>query len=70
MNIKNLTTKVDNMKLQSLSDELLILSYLKAAEIKLDNSFTRLLYNEIEQRNIHHLLKSIADKEVCRIVEK
>ena len=58
------------MKFQNLSDELLILSYLKAAEIKLDNSFIRLLFNEIEQRNIQHLLKSIADVEVSRTVEK
>ena len=58
------------MKLQNLSDELLISSYLKATEIKLDNSFTRLLFNEIEQRNIQHLLKSIADKDVSRTVEK
>ncbi len=58
------------MELQNLSDELLIYTYLKATEIKLDNSFTGSLYNEIDRRNIHHLLKSIAEKEVCRTVEK
>ena len=58
---KKITTKVNNMELQNLSDELLISTYLKATEIKLDNSFTRLLYNEIEQRNIHH-----SAKKYCR----
>lgn len=59
-------TKVENMELQSLSDELLIYTYLKATEIQLDHSFTSLLYNEIEHRNILDLLESITEEELCR----
>ncbi|WP_338472828.1 sporulation histidine kinase inhibitor Sda [Niallia sp. XMNu-256] len=54
------------MELQSLSDELLIYTYLKATEIQLDHSFTSLLYNEIEHRNILDLLESITEEELCR----
>ncbi|WP_428911936.1 sporulation histidine kinase inhibitor Sda [Niallia sp. Krafla_26] len=53
------------MKFQNLSDELLINSYSKAIELKLDDSFTRLLFNEIERRNIQHMLikNDVQDKK-------
>lgn len=44
------------VRFQRLSDDLLVSSYLKAIELKLDDSFIKLLFNEIEQRNIQHQL--------------
>lgn len=44
------------MKMKELSDEILIASYLKALELKLDKAFIELLRNEINSRNIQHLL--------------
>ena len=45
------------MKMKEISDEMLIASYLKAVELRLDKAFIKLLFNEITSRNIQHNLE-------------
>lgn len=44
------------MTLQTMSDELLISSYLNAVKLNINLDFIELLYCEIKRRNIQHLL--------------
>lgn len=44
------------MTLQTMTDELLISSYLNAVKLNINLNFIELLYWEIERRSIKHLL--------------
>ena len=43
--------------MQKLTNEQLISAYLDAVKHELDNTFIRLLFNEIQHRDIQHLIK-------------
>jgi hypothetical protein len=56
------------MAIKNMTNEFLITSYIKAFRLNLNNDFLKLLYVEIDNRNIKHLLPKECQEHTISIL--